>query len=109
VQKLWLPVRLAVVVTCGDAGGWYRGDAGPTAPAPYPAFAVPTVDTTGCGDVFHGAYASALARGLNLEERIRFSAAAAAIKATRRGAQAGIPTREETEAFLATRASGSDS
>jgi sugar/nucleoside kinase (ribokinase family) len=105
VQKLWSSARRAVVVTCGEAGGWYRGDPEPGMPVNYPAFAVKTVDTTGCGDVFHGAYASALARGQNLEERIRFAAAAAAIKATRRGAQAGIPTRAETEAFLATRPS----
>lgn len=102
VQKLWSPVRRAVVVTCGETGGWYRGESTGVTPLFYPAFAVQTVDTTGCGDVFHGAYASTLARGLDLVERIRFSAAAAAIKATRRGAQAGIPTREETETFLAT-------
>jgi sugar/nucleoside kinase (ribokinase family) len=58
------------------------------------------VDTTGCGDVFHGAYASALARGLGLAERVRFASAAAALKATRHGGQAGIPTRDTTEAFL---------
>jgi sugar/nucleoside kinase (ribokinase family) len=63
------------------------------------------VDTTGCGDVFHGAYASALARGLSLAERVRFAAAAAALKATRPGGQAGIPTRPEVEAFLQEHAS----
>jgi sugar/nucleoside kinase (ribokinase family) len=100
VRRLWSPQRRAVVVTCGEEGGWYMGDPEPASPTRYHAFPVQTVDTTGCGDVFHGAYASALARGLALPERIRFAAAAAAIKATRRGAQAGIPTRAETEAFL---------
>jgi sulfofructose kinase len=61
---------------------------------------VRAVDTTGCGDVFHGAYAAALARGDELGQRIRFAAAAAALKATRPGGQAGIPTRAAVGAFL---------
>jgi sugar/nucleoside kinase (ribokinase family) len=61
---------------------------------------VAAVDTTGCGDVFHGAYAAALVRGMGVEERVRFAAAAAALKATRRGGQAGAPTLEEVETFL---------
>jgi sugar/nucleoside kinase (ribokinase family) len=58
------------------------------------------VDTTSCGDVFHGAYASALAWGLGLDERVRLACAAAALKATRPGGQAGIPTRAAVESFL---------
>jgi sugar/nucleoside kinase (ribokinase family) len=100
-ERLWHAERQAVVVTCGDDGCWYRGAAADAAPRHQPAFPVATVDTTGCGDVFHGAYASALARDLDLRERIRFASAAAALKATRRGGQAGIPSRQETEAFLA--------
>jgi len=42
-------------------------------------------------DVFHGAYVAALARGDSLKERIRFAAAAAALKAT----QPGIPRGAE--------------
>jgi sugar/nucleoside kinase (ribokinase family) len=64
------------------------------------AFAVEAVDTTGCGDIWHGAYAAALARGLALPQRVRFASAAASIKATRRGAQAGAPTLEEVGQFL---------
>ena len=67
----------------------------------YPAFKVKAIDTTGCGDVFHGAYAVALARGQDLTERIRFASATAALKATRHGGQAGIPTRRQVEKFLA--------
>ena len=67
-----------------------------------PALKVDVVDTTGCGDVFHGAYAAGLAAGLPLAERVRLASAAAALKATRAGGQAGIPTRRTVEAFLRT-------
>ena len=58
-------------------------------------------DTTGCGDVFHGAYAAALARGLDLAACVRWAAAAAALKATRAGGQAGCPDLDGIQAFLA--------
>ena len=66
-----------------------------------PACAVDAVDTTGCGDVFHGAYAACLVQGLPAAERIRRASAAACLKAGKRGAQAGAPTLAELEAFLA--------
>jgi sugar/nucleoside kinase (ribokinase family) len=44
--------------------------------------------------------AAALVRGGQLPECIRFAAAAAALKATQRGGQSGIPTRSVVEAFL---------
>jgi sugar/nucleoside kinase (ribokinase family) len=91
--------RKAIVVTCGAEGSWVVGD-GQQVARHQPAFAVAVADTTGCGDVFHGAYAAALARGLALEERVIIASAAAAMKATRRGAQAGCPTWPEVERFL---------
>jgi sugar/nucleoside kinase (ribokinase family) len=104
VECLWRDDRRAVVVTCGADGCWYRGDA-MAQPRHMPTFPVEVADTTGCGDVFHGAYAAALARGESLVERIRFASAAAALKATRYGGQAGIPHREAVEAFLRERGS----
>ena len=98
-RHLWAEGRSVVVVTCGDEGAWFL-EAGAAAPAHQPAFRVEVVDTTGCGDVFHGAYAAALARGLDLQGRVRFASAAAALKATRAGAQAGIPTRAAVEEFI---------
>ena len=92
--------RAATIVTCGSAGRWFLSQDEPTLTRQRPAYAVAAVDTTGCGDVFHGAYASALARGLDMEERVRFASAAAALKATQRGGQGGIPTRAAVEAFL---------
>lgn len=102
-SRLWDKSRAAVVVTCGAEGCWYLG-AGET-PRHQPAFKVKTVDTTGCGDVFHGAYGSTLARGLSLPQRIRFASAAAALKAAKPGGQAGIPTRAAVEHFLEEHAS----
>ncbi|MHB1035306.1 MAG: PfkB family carbohydrate kinase [Pirellulales bacterium] len=102
-EALWAADRRAAVVTCGTQGCWYVDEDRSAGPRHQAAFPVKTVDTTGCGDVFHGAYASALARGMNLPERIRFATAAAALKATRRGAQDGIPTRAEVEGLLESR------
>ena len=98
-MKLWNESRAAVVVTCGEGGAWFASREHPK-PKHVPAFKVNTVDTTGCGDVFHGAYAAALARGLGIEERLRFASATAALKATKHGGQAGIPTRRIVESFL---------
>lgn len=98
---LWREDRAAVVVTCGAAGCWVVGRGEQGAARWFPAFPVQALDTTGCGDVFHGAYAAALAAGAGLDERLRFASAAAALKATRRGGQAGIPNRQAVERFLA--------
>ena len=99
-EALWDRSRAAVVVTAGSEGCWYSSAERPGAALHQPAFRVRTVDTTGCGDVFHGAYAAGLSRGLGLAERVRLASATAAIKATRPGGQRGIPTRVEVEAFL---------
>ena len=69
-RRLWMPLRHAVVVTCGSAGCWYADATTGGEPRHFPAFAVDVVDTTGCGDVFHGVYAAGLAAGDNLRQRI---------------------------------------
>jgi sulfofructose kinase len=97
--KIWSDSRDTVIVTCGENGAWFVSREQPT-PRHVKAFNVDAVDTTGCGDVFHGAYAAALARGLNVRERLRFASATAALKATKRGGQDGIPNRATVEAFL---------
>lgn len=100
VKRIRRHPHQTVVVTCGAEGGWYVGE-GIEEPIHYPAYRVQVVDTTGCGDVFHGAYAAALARGLPLPERIRIASATAAIKAMHYGGQAGIPDWKTVCAFLA--------
>ena len=68
-----------------------------------PAFAVAgVVDTTGAGDVFHGALALALAEGRSDADALRFAAAAAALKCQRPGGVLGAPLRAELDHFLST-------
>ncbi|MBK4738855.1 PfkB family carbohydrate kinase [Noviherbaspirillum pedocola] len=66
-----------------------------------PAYTVAVVDTTGAGDVFHGAYALAIGEGQSVEAAMRFSSAVAAMKCAVKGGRAGIPTRVEVDGFLA--------
>ncbi|MBQ0071659.1 MAG: hypothetical protein KBS81_07365 [Spirochaetales bacterium] len=62
----------------------------------FPAFpAEKVVDTTGCGDVFHGGFLCAYLMGMNLEDSIRFGSITASMKCRMPGGRAGIPTREE--------------
>lgn len=98
-MALWRNDRRVAVVTDGARGCWYVDGPGRAA-RHIPAFRVEALDTTGCGDVFHGAYAWALARGMPVEERLRVASAAAAIKATRHGGQTGIPTLRQLRKFL---------
>lgn len=60
-------------------------------------FRVDAVDTTGAGDVFHGAFAYGLVRGWPVDEILEFSCAAAALNCTEVGARGGIPTLAEIE------------
>ena len=87
-----------VAVTDGANGALWRQGAGG---GHRPAFAVNSVDTLAAGDVFHGAFALALAEGQEETQSLRFAAAAAALKCTRFGGIAGTPARAEVEQLLA--------
>ena len=65
-----------------------------------PAYRVTPRDTTGAGDVFHAAFVWGLLEGLEVETLLRAANAAAALSARALGAQGGLPTRNELEAFL---------
>ncbi len=62
-----------------------------------PAFRVEATNTTGAGDVFHGAYALAIAEGQKLAAAMRFASAAGALRAR----DGRTPTRAMVEAMLA--------
>jgi len=89
-----------VALKLGDQGCFYYGEAGEFTCR---GFAVEAVDATAAGDTFNAALAVGLAEGKGIEESLRFANAAAALSATRRGAQASIPARAEVEAFLSAR------
>ncbi|UOQ49048.1 ribokinase [Gracilibacillus caseinilyticus] len=86
-----------LIITKGKAGVSYWEDGIERAAASHP---VQVVDTTGAGDTFNGALAVALAEKCSLTEAVTFANAAAAISVGKIGAQAGIPTKQEVEAFL---------
>jgi ribokinase len=65
-----------------------------------PHLPVRAVDETGADDAFAGGLAATLARGQPLREAVRFAHAAAALKTTNFGAQAGLPWRAEVEGLL---------
>lgn len=71
-----------------------------------PAPSVDAVDTTGAGDVFHGAYAVAVARAWPARVAARYAAVAAALACRTFGSRSGIPTDAEARAFLAAWAPG---
>ena len=67
-----------------------------------PGFVVNCVDTTGAGDVFHGAFCYAVLKGLPLRDALDFSNAMAALNCTRLGARGGITGAEEARALMNT-------
>lgn len=60
-------------------------------------FKVEAIDTVGAGDCFNGAFVTALSKGKNEAEAIKFANKASSIAVTRKGAQEAIPTIEEME------------
>ncbi len=67
-----------------------------------PGFVVETVDTTGAGDVFHGAFVYGLVCGWKMDRILDFSNAMAGLNCTALGARGGIHTRAEAERLIAT-------
>jgi sulfofructose kinase len=66
-----------------------------------PAYVVNTVDTTGAGDVFHGAFCYAVLEGMPMREALDFSNAMAALNCTALGARGGIQGLAEIRALMA--------
>jgi len=92
-----------VGLTQGEAGSalWYQGEI-----VEVPGFPVEVVDTTGAGDVFHGAFLCGLLRGWEARDILQFANAVSALKCTSLGGRTGIPRIEEVWRFLAARGCG---
>jgi len=83
-----------VGVTLGSRGSLWWLDGGLVH---VPALPVVVQDTTGAGDVFHGALAAALAERMELLEAARFASAAASLKCALGNGWDGMPDRVAVE------------
>lgn len=91
--------RLAVV-TLGEEG-CIATPRGADVVIEIPAFGVSVRDTTGAGDAFRAGFIWALLAGQGVQSVLRAANAVAALNCEALGAQAGLPTRNRAEAFLA--------
>ncbi len=81
-----------ILITNGAHGSWAYTDSGIIH---QPIFNFPVIDTTGCGDSYHGAYAFALIQDWPLPIRMEFAAWIAAIVAGFIGGRGDLPTLEK--------------
>lgn len=87
-------------ITDGVRGSWFATAEGEV--FHQPAFEIsPVMDTTGCGDVFHGAFLFAHSRGWTARESATFASAAAAINATALGGRGCLPALEQIRELIA--------
>jgi len=66
-----------------------------------PGFVVNCVDTTGAGDVFHGAFCYAVLEDLPIRQSLDFANAMAALNCTQFGARGGLAAKPEIRALIA--------
>ncbi len=66
----------------------------------FPAFHVEPVDTTGAGDVFHGAYLRGMELGYDMAMCVKFASAVSAINCMSLGGRRGIPTFSQVMDFI---------
>ena len=78
------------VAGIGEDGKFFRFD----------AYKVPVIDTTGAGDVFHGAYIAGRLNGYDGAGACQFAQAVSAVKCTKLGGRAGIPDLKTTETSM---------
>ena len=95
VTKTVASAVIGAAVTRGENGVLWQA-ATETTPRLTPAFKVEARNTTGAGDVFHGAYALAIAEGQPPAQAMRFAAAAGALRAE----EGQTPNRAMVEAML---------
>jgi sulfofructose kinase len=96
VAKLFRPTMKSAVITLGEKGAVFTEGA---KAYHQPAFNVDVVDTTGAGDVFHGAFVYGLSQSWSMPEIVRFACAAAALKCQKIGGRAGIVGEKEVRKF----------
>jgi sulfofructose kinase len=64
------------------------------------AYVVNCIDTTGAGDVFHGAFCYAVLQGMSIADTLEFANAMAAVNCTALGARGKIATLDQVRALM---------
>jgi sulfofructose kinase len=91
-----------VVITGGTDGSWIHSRDSDT--FHQPAYLMrEVVDTTGCGDSYHGAFLFGILSGMDLHKTASFASAVGAINSQHLGGRIGLPMYQQVEAFLAAR------
>ncbi len=96
-DPLYDMIREKLIITRGDKGASFTKNG---QERHVPGYGISVMDTTGAGDTFNGALTAEIARGTAMDEAVRMANAAAALSVTKVGAQGGMPTKQEVEAFL---------
>ena len=86
-----------IVVTLGDQGLLYEDTQGIHH---IEAFNVSAVDTTGAGDIFHGAFTYCIHKSYPLQDALIIASATSAISVQTLGGQTSIPTKAAVNRFL---------
>lgn len=84
--------RSEVVITLEDKGALYAVN---NEIKIMPGLKVQAVDTTGAGDIFHGAFTYAIAKGYDIEKSVRYANITAGLSVQKLGARFSIPTLVE--------------
>ena len=93
---------ILVVVTAGLDGSWIFPSDAPC--FHQPAFSMPSVvDTTGCGDSYHGAFLFGLLRGYSLSDTAALASAVAAMNSQALGGRSALPTLPQVMDFIKVR------
>jgi sulfofructose kinase len=94
-----------VVITDGVRGSWAWDRHGQK--WYQPAFSMPkVVDTTGCGDSYHGAFLAAMLEGRSVPDAMALASAVAALNTQGLGGRIALPTRAQAQAFVDARNAG---
>jgi sugar/nucleoside kinase (ribokinase family) len=97
LAKLREQFSTKTIVTLGERGLIFDAGDGYNKQSEFPAVAV---DTTAAGDIFHGAFAYAIACGMPLVEALRFSSMTASLSVRKAGGRSSIPTLTEVKEAL---------
>ena len=86
-----------IIIKLGESGCYYNDN---NSSGYVPAYNIKAIDTTGAGDCFCGGFISTLDKQMDLESRLRFASAVAAISCMNIGATGGIESTDQVNEFM---------